>query len=75
MTVAEKHTDDNWGKLYQAILDFNQPLSIITNTLQFREEIPTLTKGSGGVLTPPLSDNFDWSIPFPTFDNDETPVS
>ena len=72
MTVAEKHTDDNWGKLYQAILNFNQPLSIVMNALQFGEEVPTLVEGSGGTLTPLLSDNFDWSIPFPVFD--EAPV-
>ena len=70
----EKRADDNWGKLYQAILDFNQPPSIVTNALQFGEEVPTLVKGSGSALTPPLSDNFDWSIPFPVFDSNETPV-
>ena len=66
--------DDNWGKLYQAILDFNQPPSVV-NALQFREEVPALAEGSGGALTPPLSDSFDWSIPFPTYDNSETSVS
>ena len=67
--------DDNWGKLYQAILDFNQPLSIVTNALQFREEIPTLAEGSGSTLTPLLSDSFNWSILFPVLDNNKTPVS
>ena len=67
--------DDNWGKLYQAILNFNQPLSVVANTLQFREEIPTLVEGSSGALTPPLSDNFNWSISLPVFGSDEAPVS
>ena len=75
MTAAEKRTDDNWGKLYQAILDFNQPPSVVTNALQFREEIPTLDEGSSSALTPPLSDNFDWSVPLPVFSGDEAPVS
>jgi hypothetical protein len=44
------------------------------NALQFREEIPALVKGSSGTLTPPLSNNFDWSIPFPAFSSDETSV-
>ena len=43
-TAAEKRVDDNWGKLYQAILDFNQPPSIVANTLQFREEVPLLLR-------------------------------
>ena len=75
MTTTKECTDDNWGKLYQAILDFNQPPSIVANTLQFREEIPTLDEGSSSMLTPPLSDNFDWSIPLPVFSGDEAPVS
>ena len=33
--------DDNWGRLYQAILDFNEPLSVITNALEFQEDVPT----------------------------------
>jgi hypothetical protein len=74
-TAAEKCADDNWGKLYQAILNFNQPPSVVTNTLQFGEEIPALVEGSGSTLTPLLSDSFDWSIPFPAYDNGETPVS
>ena len=71
----EKRADDNWGKLYQAILDFNQPPSVVANALQFREEIPTLVKGSGSALTPPLSDNFNWSISLPVFGSNEAPVS
>ena len=74
MTTAEKHADDNWGKLYQAILDFNQPPSVV-NTLQFREKVPALAKGSSSALTPPLSDSFDWSISFPAYNNSETPIS
>ena len=66
-TTTEKRVDDNWGKLYQAILNFNQPPSVVTNALQFGEGIPTLNEGSGSTLTPPLSDNFDWSVPLPTF--------
>ena len=62
--MVEKCADDNWGKLYQAILDFNQPPSVVANALQFREEIPALDEGSGSTLTPPLSDNFDWSVRF-----------
>ena len=61
MTTAEKHVDDNWGKLYQAILNFNEPLSIVCNALKFREDIPELTRSSGGALTPPLSDCYDFS--------------
>ena len=71
-TAMEKRVDDNWGKLYQAILNFNQPLSIVANALQFREEVPSLVKGGSGALTPPLSNHFDWSISLPTFDH-ETP--
>ena len=59
MTTAEKCVDDNWGKLYQAILNFNEPLSIICNALKFREDIPELTGSSGSMLTPPLSNHFD----------------
>ena len=71
----EKCVDDNWGKLYQAILNFNQPPSVVTNALQFREEVPALTMGNSGVLTPPLSDSFNWSIPLPALDDNEASVS
>ena len=54
VTTAEKRADDNWGKLYQAILDFNQPPSIVANALQFREEVPALTTRNDSVPTPPL---------------------
>ena len=74
-TAAEKRADDNWGKLYQAILDFNQPPSVAANALQFQEEIPALEGGSGSALTPPLSNDFDWSIPFPVYGGNEAPVS
>ena len=73
--MAEKRADDNWGKLYQAILNFNQPPSIVTNALQFREEIPALVEGSSGTLTPLLSDSFDWSVLLPAFGGNEASVS
>ena len=69
----EKRADDNWGKLYQAILDFNQPPSVVANALQFREEIPA--KGSGSALIPPLSNDFNWSILLPAFGSNEAPIS
>ena len=72
-TATEERADDNWRKLYEAILDFNQPPSVVTNALQFREDIPALDEGSANALTPPLSDDFDWSIAVPAFD--EAPVS
>ena len=73
MTATEERADDNWRKLYKAILDFNQPPSVVTNALQFREDVPALSEGSANALTPPLSGDFDWSVAVPTFD--EAPVS
>ena len=73
-SVVMKCTDDNWGKLYQAILDFNEPPSVVCNTLKFSEDIPELAESSGGVLMPPLSDHFNWSVSLPAFSS-ETPIT
>ena len=75
MTEMEKCMDDNWGRLYQAILDFNEPLSAVTNMLEFWEGVPNLTGSSSGALMPPLSDYFNWSLSLPVFGSSKTPIS
>ena len=52
-------TDNNSNKLYQAILNLNEPLSVVSNALGFNNNIPALTKSGTGALTPPLSNHFD----------------
>ena len=58
VSTVEKCVDDNWGKLYQAILNFNEPPSIVCNALKFREDIPKLTGSSSGTLMPSLCYGF-----------------
>ena len=68
-STMNQHMDDNWNQLYKAFLNFNTPLSIIINTLEFNNSIPDLSKSGAGTLTPLLFDSFNWSILLPTFDS------